>query len=211
MSELLLRSRDYTVIVAKTASNSAALAPGFETRWLDAQAAILALLQKCQEYDPDGITLYISSKDYQAADFRCYRQVTAEQLGAIFEQNYPPAALDLRSGLQIALDDYFERREKRQTKSNGEIMIVLIDGEPLDRMAIVRTIVAATHRMDVDCELGIGFVQVGNDLIARGFLEALDENLRGAVGARFDIVNTRVLQEIQPNCLTEFLLDILRD
>jgi len=77
-------------------------------------------------------------------------------------------------------------------------------------MAIAKVIVDATHRIDRNEELGIGLVQIGDDPIARGFFTALDDNLQAA-GAKFDIVDTCILDHIPPNALTEFLLNTLFD
>jgi hypothetical protein len=208
--EALLSDRDYTVIVAKTAVNLSQSPPKFSQRWEAAHDSILALVHQCQALDPDGINLYISSKTEIPIPFKHYRQVTAEVLQQIFAENYPPDALSLRDGLQLALDDYFTRKAAGQTKPNGEIIIVLIDGEPDDRGEIVKAIVAATEQIASPQELGIGFAQVGENLIARGFLTALDENLNTTAGAKFDIVKTIVLNTIEPNSLTQFLLDIVQ-
>jgi hypothetical protein len=67
-----------------------------------------------------------------------------------------------------------------------------------------------THQLDTDEELGIGFVQIGEDMIARGYLTALDNHLEEA-GAKFDIVDTKLLNAIKPDSLTEFLLGVLED
>ena len=211
MVESALENRDYTVIAAKTAASVLPMSPGFANSWVAAHNAVLALVSKCEELDPDGITLYISSHQEASGSFKQYRKVTPDKLGQFFEANYPPDSLNLLDGLQTALDDYFERKATGQTKPNGEIIIVLIDGEPRDRMAIVKAIVSATQKMESAHELGIGFAQIGNDLIARGFLTALDEDLRSKAGATFDIVSTRVLETIGKNCLTDFLLDVIRD
>ena len=207
MLEPLLQNRDYTVVVAKTATSTPSSPPGFENRWTAAHDAILSLAAKCEELDPDGITVYVSCKDSVPA-FRRYRQVTSAQLTQVFDTNYPPMALNLLDGLQAALDDYFDRKAAEKTKPNGEIIVVLIDGEPVDRMAVAHAIVAATHRLEQPQELGIGFAQVGEDAITTGFLTALDENLRSTAGAKFDIVKTGALETIEPTALTAFLSDI---
>jgi hypothetical protein len=206
----LLQDRDYTVVVARTATLKPSSPPGFEDRWNAAHDAILTLASKCEELDPDGITVYISSKDSEPP-FKRYRQVTSDQLLRVFDANYPPTTLNLLDGLQAALDDYFDRKTAGKTKPNGEIIVVLIDGEPADRMAVAHAIVTATHKLDQPQELGIGFAQVGEDVITTGFLTALDENLRSTAGAKFDIVKTKVLETIEPTALTEFLSDIFSD
>lgn len=209
MADTRLENRDYTVIVAKTAVGGGIVPPRFEDRWRDARAAIVTLAQTCEQFDPDGITIYISSKDNLDGSFKQYKQVSPDQIEDIFQTNYPPETLNLLEGLQVALDGYFERKATNQTKPNGEMIIVLIDGEPSDRMEIVKTIVQATEKMERDEELGIGFVQVGGDVIAKGFLTSLDQDLRSRAKAKFDIVYTQTLATIEPSALTRFLTDIL--
>lgn len=216
MTRVILEDRDYTVILAKTSRNFAGSAPpNFEQRWSEAAAAIVTLATLCSEFDPDGITLYVSS---QVADgevsgtFRSYQHVTPEQVDPLITRHTPPSdCLDLLEALNPVLDDYFNRKATQRTKPNGAIIIVLLDGEPKNRMALIKAIVNASQKMDQDRELGIGFVQVGDDLIARGFLNSLDHDLRSQAGAKFDIVHTRVLETIELNCLTDFLTDIIQD
>ncbi len=209
MSEALLQNRDYTIVVAKTAASLVKTPPGYEQRWLAAHDAILSLAQTCETFDPDGITVYMSCRD-QADLFKQYKQVLPSQVTAIFDAHYPPDTLNLLTVLQTALDDYFTRKAAAQTKLNGEMILVLIDGEPQDRMAIAKLIIHTTVKLDRDHELGIGFLQLGDDFIARGFLNALDENLKSA-GAKFDIVHTQTFAEVSPDSLTRFLLDVLKD
>jgi hypothetical protein len=212
MTDVILSDRDYTVIVAKTAGNMAGNAPPhFEQRWTDARAAISSLIRRCQEFEPDGITLFIASSENPTGPFQQYDQVSAERVDQIFVENYPPAEFNLLDGLNLALERYFTLKAANQAKPNGAIIIVLIDGEPRDRLEVIKAIVQATHRMDRDEELGIGFVQVGDDLIARGFLNALDQDLRSQAGAKFDIVHTQVVDTLPPESLNNFLIDIIRN
>jgi hypothetical protein len=211
MSDVVLENRDYTVIVAKTAPSIAMMPPGYEHRWAAAYSAIVALVQTCERLDPDGITIYISCNNHPEGSFKRYGQVTPDQIDSIFQENYPPDRLKLLDGLEAALEEYFVRKAAHHSKPNGEMIIVLVDGEPLDRMTIAKTITQAAAKLDSDDELGIGFAHIGDDLIARGFFAALDEDLRSQTGAKFDIVHTQVLEEIKPDCLTNFLIDIIRD
>ena len=209
-TDVLLKDRDYTLIIAKTATEQPIRPPGFAERWEKAHAAVLALALTCETFDPDGITLYVSCRDEdETCIFRHYNHVTSTQLIEIIEENYPPAQLNLDWVLKTAIDRYFQRQAIGKTKANGEMILVLLDGEPNDRLTITKTIVEATHKMERDKELAIGLVQVGEDYLARGFFQALDENLQSA-GARFDIVYTQVLDTIEPNCLTEFLLHVIQ-
>lgn len=210
MDETLLQNRDYTIVIARTAAEEGIKPPGFAERWISAQNAVLALLQKCETFDPDGMTVYVACHAPEVCAFKKYEQVTSATLLPVLTENYPPDRVNLEQIMQTALDDYFERKEQGKTKANGEIMMVLLDGEPSDRMALVKAIKEATHKIDHEEELGIGFVQIGEDLLAEGFLHALDDNLKG-VGAKFDIVNSTLMREIEPDSLTEFLLNTLHD
>lgn len=211
MADVLLQDRDYTVIFAKTAIESEVPPPGYERRWSDAQTSILSLLRACEEFDPDGITLYVACESTDSdCEFRWYEHVTSDHLPEFLSTNIPPQVINLKRVLQSALDDYFARKDQGRTKTNGEIILVILDGEPHDRMAIAKVIVEATHRMDKNEELGIGLVQIGDDPVARGFFNLLDDHLKGA-GAKFDIVTTEILDTIPPDALTRFLTDTLLD
>jgi hypothetical protein len=205
----VLENRDYTIIVAKTLPSISHLPPGYAQRWDDAQGAILSLVERCESYDPDGITLYLSCK--AQLGFVSYKHVTSAQVLDIFSRHFPPTELNLLDGLTTALDDYFARKAAGITQPNGEIILVLIDGEPQQRMEIAKTIASATQKLERAEDLRIGFVQIGDDLIARGFLDALDNDLRSTAGAKFDIVTTQVLDAIPSNCLTEFLSNLVRN
>jgi hypothetical protein len=207
MLETLLQNRDYTIVIAKTVPTQTPMPPGHERRWENARQAILELTQQCEQLDPDGITLYLSQQD-DAEHFEVHRSVLSKQLSTLFAGHFPPEHLELAPALRSVFADYFDRRAKQATKANGELVLVLIDGEPKDRMAIARLIINATAQLDRPDELGIGLIQIGEDIIARGFLSALDDNLKAA-GAKFDIVKLQVLAEVATHSLTEFLMEVL--
>lgn len=208
MDASLLQNRDYTIIIAKTAALMLKEPPGYEHRWHSAYESIINLVRACQKFDSDGVTLYVSCRDSKEYSFQQYKCVMPEKLREIVEAHYPPYELDLLGVLEKTFDDYLARKANGTAKANGEIIIVLIDGEPRDRLEIAKVIVEATHELDNHRELGIGFVQVGEDLLARGFLKALDEDLMHA-GAKFDIVNTKMMEELEANSLLQFLFDTL--
>lgn len=211
MPETLLKNRDYTVIVAKSESSVLQALGGADQRWLAAQLSLVTLAKKCEEMDPDGITIYISSNETQAiGSFKKYERVFSGQIDQVFLENHPPASLDLAAVLQAALHDYFVRKEMAPGNSKSETIVVMTDGEPADRMTIAKAIVEATQKMERDEELGVGFVQVGDDAITSGFLHMLDEDLQAA-GAKFDIVHTDLLTDLtSADALTQFLLNIVQ-
>jgi hypothetical protein len=72
-------TRDYTLILDKSGSMSTPDQPGGKSRWAYAQESVLALARKCEQLDPDGITVYTFS-----GKFKCYPGVTTAKVGQIF-------------------------------------------------------------------------------------------------------------------------------
>lgn len=201
----MLENRDYTLIIDKSGSMSAQDQAGNKSRWETVQESTLALAKKCEEFDPDGITIYVFS-----SRFKRYDNVTSDKVTQIFEENDPVGRTDLASVLQDALDNFFDRRTAGTTKPNGETMLVITDGEPDDRKTVMKQIIEASRKIDRDEELAISFIQVGDDPKVTEFLTALDDQLQEA-GAKFDIVDTVTLKKMQGLSLSDVLLNAIMD
>lgn len=201
----MLGQRDYTLIIDKSGSMSIRDQVGDKSRWAVMQESTLALASKCEEFDPDGITAYLFS-----GRFKRYDNVTTNKVAQIFQENEPSGRTDLASVLQDALNSYFQRKAARQTKENGETILVVTDGEPDDRKAVMKVIIEASRRIERDEELAISFIQVGTDAQATKFLKVLDDELQGA-GAKFDIVDTVTIDDMEDMTLTEVLLNAISD
>jgi uncharacterized protein with von Willebrand factor type A (vWA) domain len=200
-----MKDRDYTLIIDKSGSMSSIDQAGGKSRWQLVQEGTLALARKCEQFDPDGITVYVF-----AGKFKRYEDVTASKVEQVFMENDPMGTTNLASVLQHATDNYFQRRAAGTTKPAGETMIVVTDGEPDDRRAVIEVIVRATQQMQRDEELAISFLQIGNDPGAKSFLKALDDQLEG-VGAKFDICDTIVFDELEDLSLVEVLTNAIHD
>lgn len=200
-----MQDRDYTIIIDKSGSMSTPDQRGGRTRWQEAQESTLALARKCEQFDPDGITIYLFS-----GRFKRYDDVTSNKVEQIFQENDPMGTTNLAGVLQDATENYFKRKAAGQTKPNGETILVITDGEPDDRKAVMETIVSASRKMDRDEELGISIVQVGSDASATKFLKALDDQLQG-VGAKFDICDTVTIDEMEELTIAEVLMKAIND
>ncbi|MFM6203295.1 MAG: hypothetical protein ACKPE1_29890, partial [Dolichospermum sp.] len=121
-----------------------------------------------EQLDPDGITIYLFS-----GKFKRYENVTSAKVSQIFKENDPSGTTDLAGVLKHATDDYLQRKAAGQTKPNRETILVVTDGEPDDRKAVMKVIIEASRRLDKDEELAISFIQVGNDPQATRFLKIL--------------------------------------
>ncbi|EGJ28870.1 MULTISPECIES: VWA domain-containing protein [Moorena] len=201
----MLEQRDYTLIIDKSGSMSIRDQLAGKSRWQMMQESTLALASKCEELDPDGITVYVF-----AGRFKRYDNVTADKVLQIFQENEPSGRTDLAGVLLDATNDYFKRKASGQTKENGETILVVTDGEPDERKAVMKVIIEASRRIDVDEELGISFIQIGNDLQATKFLKILDDELQNA-GAKFDIVDTVTIDQMEDMTLTEVLINAIID
>lgn len=200
-----MKDRDYTLIIDKSGSMSTQDQRGGRSRWQEVQESTLALARKCEQFDPDGITVYTFS-----GRFKRYDDVTSHKVEQIFIENDPVGTTNLTSVLLDATKNYFQRKAAGQTKPQGETILVITDGEPDDHRGVMEAIIDATRQMERDEELAILLVQVGNDPGATKFLKALDDQLEG-VGAKFDICDTITLDDMGDMNLSEVLLNAIAD
>ncbi|KPQ36688.1 MAG: von Willebrand factor type A domain [Phormidium sp. OSCR] len=201
----MLENRDYTLIVDRSGSMSEQDQAGGKSRWDVVKNSAIALAEKCEEYDPDGITVYLFS-----SRFRRYDNVNADKVRKIFEDNTPVGKTALAAVLDDALTNYFERKAAGTSQPNGEIMLVITDGEPDNRKDVIKLLIEASKKIDRDEELGISFIQVGHDPKVREFLKALDDQLL-ETGAAFDIVDTITLEDMEGKSLSDVLLNAILD
>ena len=201
----LIEERDYTLIIDKSGSMSTGDQPGGKSRWEAAQESTLALAKECEQFDPDGITVYLFS-----GRFRRYDNVTSDKVTQIYQENEPMGRTDLASVLLDAVNDYFRRKTLGTTKLNGETIVVITDGEPDDRKSVMKIIIETSQKLDKDEELGISLIQVGKDAKATKYLKALDDQLQSA-GAKFDIVDTITIDDMANLPLAEVLLNAIID
>ncbi|MGG6268092.1 vWA domain-containing protein [Leptolyngbya sp. AN03gr2] len=199
-----LKNRDYTLILDKSGSMSMADQPGGRSRWEALQESTLALARKCEQFDPEGITVYLFS-----SRFKRYDDVTSSKVEQIFMENDPIGSTNLASVLWDATQNYFQRKAAGKTKS-GETILVVTDGAPDDRRAVIDAVIRSTNQMERDEELAITFLQIGNDPGAKQFLAALDDQLSG-VGAKFDICDTITMDDMADLSLAEVLMNAIAD
>ena len=199
----IIENRDYTLIIDKSASMATSDDPNGKTRWETAQGSTYALAKKCEAIAPDGITVYVFS-----GRFRRYDNVTSDKVTKIYAENEPMGQTNLATVLQNGLDNYFERKAAGKAQPNGETFLVITDGEPTDRKAVIRVIIEASQKIERGEELAISLIQVGRDKKVTAFFKALDNELEKA-GAKFDIVNTVTVDDMKNMSLTDVLLNAI--
>ncbi|MEO1428248.1 MAG: VWA domain-containing protein [Cyanobacteria bacterium J06633_8] len=201
----MIQERDYTLIIDKSGSMSTPDQAGGKSRWQIMQESTLALARKCEQFDPDGMTVYLFS-----GRFKRFDDVTSEKVAQIFMENDPAGTTNLAGVLKDATDNYFKRKAAGETKPNGETILVVTDGEPDDRKAVFEVIVNASRQMEKDEELAISIVQVGKDAQATKFLKALDDQME-SIGAKFDICDTVTFDDMEDMSLAEILTNAITD
>jgi uncharacterized protein with von Willebrand factor type A (vWA) domain len=190
----MLKNRDYTIIIDKSGSMATKDQPGARSRWAAARESTEAFARKCEELDPDGLTLYVF-----ASKFRRYEHVTADRVASVFTENEPCGGTDLAGVLDHAFDAHFANQSRPET------IIVITDGAPDDEKAVMRSVIRAAKRVQRQDQLAVSFIQVGTDPGARRFLKILDDEMVRA-GATYDIVSTATLEEAEGMGLTEVLM-----
>jgi len=209
MSSLLpeqLRGRDYTLIIDRSGSMSTKDVLGGKSRWQAVQETTLALARYIASIDADGITVYTFS-----TKFKRYDEVkTEDRVREIFSKD-PIGDTNLAEVLKHAIDDYFQRKANEKAKPNGEIFLIITDGEPDNKQAVRELIKDTTYKIERDEEIGISLIQIGNDQDATRFLKELDNELEN-LGAKFDICNTLTFEELADyDSLEEVLLSAIND
>lgn len=191
MNDIL--KRDYVLIIDKSGSMAERDCQGGKSRWDYCQESTFALCSKMDTLDSDGIDLYVF-----ANSFKKYANVTAEKVKDVFSENDPSGG----TALDLVLADAFANLKGPTT------IVVVTDGEPNDRSAVSRIITSQSKKMEKDEDLAISFIQVGKNEDAKAYLKSLDDDLKDA---KFDIVDTVTLDEMENMSLSDVLLSAIND
>ena len=202
------KNRSYTLILDKSGSMNIPDQTGGMSRWNATLEAIRFIMQQFEEIDYDGINVYT----FAGKVSRPYRNVNLTKFEKeVLSENQPvPARTNLTEALKKALDDYFDRKLKKLTKPNGEIILVITDGKADDPKGVRDVIIEAANKIDRDEEIGISLIQVGQDEEVKKFFKELDEDLVNNAGAKFDICSTLNFEDLEDYPLAEVLLNAIR-
>lgn len=204
-----LSKRDYWLAIDKSTSMGEPAVegnPGGQTRWAAAQELVHGVARQASAYDDDGISvLFFASKV-----IKTYDNVTGgvDVVDKIFAEQAPGGSTNTAGALLEILDAYFNRKKSGEAKPLT--IIFATDGIPDDGAAgedrVIKAIVDATKKMDNEDEIGILFLQIGDNSHARDFLKRLDDDLVSKKGAKYDIVDTLNMQEIEGGISLETML-----
>ena len=160
----------------------------------------IALAAELETTDPDGITVARF-----ASKVRIYDGVTSAKVKQIFEEFRPMGNTNTKEAVEQLINLFLGKRAAAGAAAKTACIIVFTDGEPDDKVGLAQVIVDATKKINDRSELGILFIQVGEDPDAAAYLAKLNNDL-GQAGAKHDIVavcKLGDLEDVSPQELIE--------
>ncbi|WRT69644.1 uncharacterized protein IL334_006633 [Kwoniella shivajii] len=165
-------------------------------RWSQARLALMEVAEIAARYDENGVDIYFLNSKRVGKELRA-----AHEVEDLFRGLEPKGATPTGMRLEAILRDYMAKLERSQTASRPEShssetvkpmnLIVVTDGAPTDDPESV--LISIAKRLDRGefplSQVGVQFLQIGNDSEAREALQELDDGLASAHGVR-DIVDT---------------------
>ncbi|KAG5635853.1 hypothetical protein H0H81_009861 [Sphagnurus paluster] len=155
-------------------------------RWRQAGISLIRLATVAARYDHDGIDIQFLNSKRRASGIK-----DAEEVQTLFASVSPRGRTPLGARLDEILTEYCNKL-KRDSQTKALNLIVITDGEPTDGPETENVILRTASVLDGlharTAQLGIQFVQIGDDVRARAYLQMLDDGL-AQYGVR-DIVDT---------------------
>lgn len=199
----LLKTYDCIFVIDDSSSMNVNEGPNgtiIRSRWEEARDSLAGMVELAAKMDDDGVDVHFLNSE------RCLigcRDPLAVR--AMFDSIVPDGVTPMGTKLEMLLLQYMDDIETyKQTRKGIEPKkrnyICLTDGSPTDDPESV--IVAVARRLDRGnfplSQIGIQFLQVGNDSEAKEALEELDDALSSQHGIR-DIVDTVLYSNLALN------------
>ncbi|KAA1076881.1 hypothetical protein PGT21_022884 [Puccinia graminis f. sp. tritici] len=181
-----------------------------QNRWNEAAVAVAGLADTLVKYNSDGIDVYFMNSNEHLRNATSAAEVT--QLFRTVQPVGQSTPTDVR--VEELLGVYLKRLEEARATNRAPIkplnLIVITDGEGDDPDTLAHALAGFSDRLDLGrfplTQLGVQFVQIGNDRDATRFLQALDDELKSELGGRRDIVD---FTPYQGGVTTRFLIKAL--
>lgn len=189
-----LRSYDTIFIVDDSSSMNVNERPDGsmgQSRWEEARDALAGMVELAAKYDDDGVELHFLNSDKCLLNCRDPRQVKQ-----LFDSITPEGLTPTGTKLELLLLQYMDDIETHKQARTGiepkkRNYVIITDGAATDDPESV--ILTTAMRLDRGnfplAQVGVQFVQVGDDVEAREALKELDDALQMQHSCR-DIVDT---------------------
>jgi len=178
-------------------------------RWEEAKNAIATLTEWARPYDTDGIDVHFLNHEAVGRNIK-----DPEAIKKLFQGLIPKGVTLIGNKLEELLQEYFSIIEPLQNKP-AELKkikpvnyLIITDGYPTDDPEAV--IVQVAKRLDDKylpiTQVGIQFVQIGNDTSATEYLRQLDDGLSNKHKIRDIVDTTPYTGPVDGNSLLKILL-----
>ncbi|KAH8918474.1 hypothetical protein BT69DRAFT_576358 [Atractiella rhizophila] len=152
-----------------------------EMFWDETRNAMEMVVSKAVQYDADGIDMYFFNSTHVAQSVS-----SAQEVRKIFNQVWPTRSTPTAAALKRILDPYVAALEAQKASGGPKLkplnLIVLTDGAPDRNQDPEPVIVDIARRLDAGrfplFQVGIQFIQIGNDDEATAHLTRLDDDLK---------------------------------
>lgn len=160
-----------------------------------------SFVQQLGAYDDDGVDITF----FNGGDPLKLVGVKPQRFDEEWAKITPQGGTNLSEALAYGIDLSMGRIQKNGEKN--ELLVVLLDGEldDADVNAVAQKIVNTTKKLRDRTQLGILFLQVGDDPKAKITLDIFDNEMRQR-GAVLDIVSAKKLEDLE-NMTVEQLVD----
>lgn len=165
-------------------------------RLQEAQEFAESYARFAEQADEDGITVIPFSSHAKVFD-----GVKSDKVHEVFATISPQGSTNLAEALREAFN-------KKFASNKPAIICVITDGEPDSQSAVMKEIADASNKIEKDGDLGVQFIQIGDDAGATKFLRTLDDDVPGA---KFDIVNTLSREEAETLTIPQILWRSIND
>ncbi|BGP16432.1 hypothetical protein JCM10213v2_004434 [Rhodosporidiobolus nylandii] len=166
--------------------------PSMVDYWGETREALMGVVGACARYDRDGIDLWFLNNEDRKLENVTQPEVVAQAFDSIQPFGSTPTGVIMDELLR----DYVERCEDgkaTKTRVKPLLLLVLTDGRADDPDMVKDIIVEFAQRLDdiraPPYQLGLQFIQIGDDADAAAFLQELDDDLKPQLGVR-DMVDT---------------------
>lgn len=180
-----LSEYDFRILIDASGSMGTEDMPGGRSRWAYMQETAEAFARDVAKFDSDGIDVVV----FGGSSVQGFKGVGPEKVHAVFQDRSPRSSTPLHLALQEAI-------AQAKGSDKKQFNLVFTDGEPDDRGAVVKAIVAQANSQETDDACTFLFVQVGTDAGATAYLTMLDDELQSK-GAKFDIVDRKSQAEAE--------------
>ncbi|GAA5989876.1 hypothetical protein JCM11641_001959 [Rhodosporidiobolus odoratus] len=179
--------------------------PSMLDHWGDTRDALFGVVRACMKYDRDGIDLMFMNNEGCKLENVTSPDVVAQAFNSIEPFGSTPTGVIMDELLR----DYVERCEDAKTTKTRVkplLLLVLTDGRADDPDMVKDIIIEFAQRLDEirapPYQLGLQFIQIGDDPDAAAFLQELDDDLKPQLGVRDMVDFTPYAGSITP----EFIL-----